>query len=122
MNIFVACNKHRVGMVICNNENSIYYYGSFETQSMDKTCQLTSASQRAVSYIKANNIIGADNTINVYSDTLVEFPNIPEYLRKHNFTLTSNVATTDKEKQRLLLARVEVEMAERRKAIGIKER
>jgi hypothetical protein len=121
MNIYVATNKHRVGMVICNNENSIYYYGSFETQSLDKACQLTSASQRAVSYLKANNV-EADNTINIYSDTLVEFPNIPEYLRKHNFTLTSNVATTDKEKQRLLLARVETEMAERRKAIGIKER
>lgn len=122
MNIYVASNGHRVGLVICNNENSIYYYGSFETQSLDKTCQLTSASQRAVSYIKTNKLIGVDNTINVYSDSLVEFPDVPEYLRKHNFILTSNVATTDKEKQRLLLARVETEMAERRKAIGVKER
>jgi hypothetical protein len=122
MKIYVSTKAHRVGLVICNNEDSIYYYGSFKTQSMDKTCQLTSASQRAISYIKANKLIGVDNTINVYSDTLVEFPNIPEYLRKHNFTLTSNVATTDKEKQRLLLAKVETEMAERRKAIGIKER
>lgn len=122
MNIYVSTKAHRVGLVICNNDNSIYYYGSFETQSMDKTSQLTAASQRAVSYIKTNKVIGADNTINVYSDTLVEFPNIPEYLRKHDFTLTSRVAKTDKEKQRLLLAKVEIEMALRRQAIGIKER
>lgn len=120
MNIYVATNKHRVGLVICDNNNSIYYYGSFETQSMDKTCQISSASQRAVSYLKANKV-EADNTINVYTNTPIELKQ-SEYLEKNGFTLTSNVATTDKEKQRLLLAKVEVEMSERRRALGIKER
>ena len=120
MNIFIASNKHRVGLVICNNDNSVYYYGSFETQSLDKNCQISAATSRAVSYIKSNKV-EADNTINVYTDTPIEVKS-SEYLERNSFTLTSNIAKTDKEKQRLLLARVEVEMAERRKAIGIKER
>ena len=120
MNIYIANKGHRVGLVICNNENSIYYYGSFDTQSLERACQISCATARAVSYIKANKVY-ADNTINVYTDTPIDLKQ-SEYLERNGFNLTSNVATTDKEKQRLLLAKVEVEMAQRRLALGIKER
>lgn len=120
MNIFVAAKNHRVGLVICNNDNSIYYYGSFDTQSLERACQISAATSRAVSYIKSNKV-EADDTMNVYTDTPIELKT-SEYLKRNGFTLTTNVAKTDKEKQRLLLAKVEIEMADRRRALGIKER
>lgn len=121
MNIFVASKVNKVGMVICDNNNSIYYYGTFNTQTTDKESQITLASQRAVSYIKTNKLSGADNTINIYSDKLYDLQP-SEYLEQNGFTITSNIAETDKEKQRLLLAKVEIDMSLHRQAIGIKER
>lgn len=120
MNIYVSTKAHRVGLVICNNENSIYYYGSFKTES-NTDGRIVMACQRAVHYLKANNV-ESDNVLNVYTNTLVDFPKTPEYLRRYNFEFVSCTPQTDKEKQRMLLAKVETEMAERRAMIGIKER
>jgi hypothetical protein len=121
MNIFIANKHNKVGMVICDNNNSVYYYGTFETQTIDKESQIILASQRAVSYIKTNKLSGADNTINIYSDKLYDLQP-SEYLEQNGFTITSNIAETDKEKQRLLLANVEIDMAIRRAAIGLNKR
>lgn len=121
MNIYIATNKNRVGLVFTGTDNKVSYFKSFPTQTEDKQTQALLSIQRAISYVEANKIIDVPDTMNVYANFPINMEEIMtnEYIKHHRFNFVQKDVKTEKEKQRMLLANVEIEMELRRNAIGI---
>jgi Fe-S cluster assembly iron-binding protein IscA len=121
MNVYVATHKNMVGMVITGDHNGVYYYKAFYTQTDDKESQIRLAAQRAVSYTEVNKVLVTSKHMNVYSDMEVDFTN-DEYAQKYGYTFANKKVETEIDKQRMLLANVEIEMQLRRNWLIGKER
>lgn len=117
MNIYIATNKNTVGMVLTGNHNKIYLFKTFETRTTDAESQVILATQRAVSFVKANKVMYAGNEINLYTDNAFEptMLNENEYLSRFGYPVEFREPVTAEEKSRMLLARTEVEMEVRKK-------
>ena len=123
MNVYVKTGKNLVGMVLTGNHNKVCYYKAFETRTQDKESQIVLAVQRAVSYIETNKPLDVSDVINIYSDVPVNMEKLEndEYLKRHHFKFNEKQVEDEKEKQRMLLASVEIDMEYRRRDIrGLK--
>lgn len=117
MNVYIATNKNIVGMVLTGSHNKIYLFRTFETRTTDAESQVILATQRAVSFFKANKVMHAGNEINLYTDNAFE-PTIlteNEYLSRFGYPIEFREPVTAEEKSRMLLARTEVEMEVRKR-------
>lgn len=124
MNIYIATNRNRVGLVLTGTDNKVSYYKSFPTQTEDKQAQALLSIQRAISHVEANKVIDVPDEMNVYANFPINMEEIRanEYIKRHRFNFVQKEVETEKEKQRMLLAKVEIEMELRRNAIGIRGR
>jgi hypothetical protein len=116
MNIYIATQKNRVGLVLTGTDNKVSYYKSFPTQTEDKQAQALLSIQRAISYVENNKVIDVPDEMNVYANFPINMEEIRanEYIKRHRFKFTQKEVETEKEKQRMLLANVEIEMETRR--------
>lgn len=124
MNIYIATQKNRVGLVLTGTDNKVSYYKSFPTQTDNKQTQALLSIQRAISHVETNKVIDVPDTMNVYANFPINMEEIKanEYVKRHRFNFVQKEVETEKEKQRMLLANVEIEMELRRNAIGIRGR
>lgn len=124
MNIFIATQKNRVGLVLARADNKVFYYKSFPTQTSDKQAQALLSIQRAISFVEANKVLDVPDTMNVFAKFPINMNEIRanEYIKRHRFNFVQKELESEKEKQGMLLANVEIEMELRRNAIGIRSR
>ena len=122
MNIYVKTKGNMVGLVLTGNHNKVCYYKAFKTQTTNPEAQTILATQRAVSYVEVNKSINVPDTINIYSDKKIDMEKLhnDEYIKRHRFNFVQKEVETEQEKQRMLLARVEIDMETSRKSLFIK--
>lgn len=119
MNVYISTNKNMVGVALTDENHRVGFYRAFETRTDDKEAQVVLGCQRAIGYIVANKPLGVTDTMNIYSDSPVNLDKIhnDEYIKRHQFKFEHKHVTTDREKNAMLTAQVEIEMESRRQWI-----
>lgn len=119
MNIYVATNNNRVGLVLTGEHNKVYLYKSFRTDSSNPMDQIVQAVRRGIHYSKINKVLDTSPDINIYSNQSVNLERLysDEYISRYNYSFKLKEPETNEEKNRMLLATTEIEMERRRQYI-----
>ena len=112
MNIYIATKNNMVGIALTGDDNNVGFHKAFETRTNDKEDQVVLGCQRAISFIVANKLLGATDTMNIYSDSPVNLDKIhnDEYIKRQGFNFEHKQITTEREKNAMLTASVEINM------------
>lgn len=119
MNIYVATNNNRVGLVLTGEHNKVYLYKSFRTDSSNPMDQIVQAVRRGIHYNKINKVLDTSTDINIYSNQSVNLERLysDEYISRYDYSFKLKEPETNEEKNRMLLATTEIEMERRRQYI-----
>lgn len=115
MNIYIANSGKLLGVVVTDDNNHIFYQRAIISPNQAKSL----AVQQGILFMVGNKIPHT-KTVNVYSDEEITLN--PEFNRRYGYAIVNKEPKTEIEQQRMLTAKIEVEMEQRRLAIGIKER
>lgn len=121
MNIYIATKKNMVGAVLTGDDNRASSPSVFQTQTTDYETQVIWACRRAIHHVEINKPVDVSDTINIYSDRQIDVAKLynDEYIKRHRFNFVQKQIETDQEKNRMLSAKVAIDMETRRRSIGI---
>ena len=119
MNIYIATKGNMVGAVLTGEDNRASSPMVFKTQTTDYETQVIWACRRAIHHVEINKPVDVSDTINIYSERQIDVAKLQndEYIKRHQFNFVQRQIETDQEKNRMLSAKVAIDMDARRQLI-----